>query len=118
MVKEMDGSSQDSLFTGKFSLKIELPLKGLSEAKYHMTEIILNDKSGCTYEKWKELGAYPLYQQEDVPYLNQVSACNIYRQEIYPISGSFQYVRELKPYEVRYMVMNQVDYDAADETRM
>lgn len=97
-------------FQKPHTLKVILPLTGLSEDKYQITETIVNKQYGSSFDKWIELGALPLTNENEVEYLKSVSLPKIHKKIVNIENNSLTITAKLMPHEVRLIEIKPVFY--------
>ncbi len=88
------------------TLKVILPLTNLSEPSYQLTETIVNNEYGSSFDKWLELGGIPLESRNDMEYLKSVSLPRIQKKILNSENNTLTITAELKPHEVRLIEIN------------
>lgn len=82
-------------------LKVVLPIINLLEKNYQLTETIVNQKYGSSFDKWIELGGLPLETSKDIEYLKAASIPKIQKKILCSEDNSITITAELMPHEVR-----------------
>lgn len=102
------GELFDMTFTNRYTpfpnpkiKKIILPLTGVDNREYTITENIINKDYGSAFDKWVELGAMPLETTEELEYLKAVSVPKITKRKITVDNNLLTLSVELQPHEVR-----------------
>ncbi|MGV8979604.1 GH39 family glycosyl hydrolase [Clostridium sp.] len=83
------------------TLKVVLPIINLDQRNYQLTETIINQKYGSSFDKWIELGGLPLETAKDVEYLKAASIPKIQKKILCSEENSLIITAELMPHEVR-----------------
>lgn len=83
------------------TLKVVLPIINLFEKNYQLTETIVNQKYGSSFDKWIELGGIPLETEKDVEYLKAASIPKIQKKVLCTEDNTLTITAELMPHEVR-----------------
>lgn len=84
------------------ALQISLPLTGLKPGTYCLTERILNRQHGSAFDTWREMGGFPLTQQEETEYLRRICVPLHRRHTVTVSDGTFTLQRTMEPDEVYY----------------
>lgn len=84
------------------TLQISLPLTGLKPGTYCFTERILNRRHGSAFDTWRELGGFPLTQQDETEYLRRICVPLHRRHTVTVSDGTFTLRRTMEPDEVYY----------------
>lgn len=82
-------------------LKVVVPIINLLENNYQITETIVNQNYGSSFDKWVELGGLPLESKKDIEYLKSVSVPKIQKKILCIENNVLTITAELMPHEVR-----------------
>lgn len=85
--------TQDKLFN--------IPFTGLKDGNWLITETIINQKYGSSFDKWIECGAQPLETEADVEYLKSISVPHVIKRTTRVSDGNLLIQARLMPHEVR-----------------
>lgn len=96
------------VFENSGNLKIELELCGLDAGVYREESWTIDRTNGSTFDKWMEMGAPGVMTPEDIAYLND-SAQPLCRIRDTDTAGVMRIEAELKPHEVRLVVLKKRD---------
>lgn len=96
------------VFENSGNLKIELELCGLDAGVYREESWTIDRTNGSTFDKWMEMGAPGVMTPEDIAYLND-SAQPLCRIRDTDTAGVMRIEAELKPHEVRLIVLKKRD---------
>ena len=96
------------MFENSGNLKIELELCGLDAGVYREESWTIDRTNGSTFDKWMEMGAPGVMTPEDIAYLND-SAQPLCRIRDTDTAGVMRIEAELKPHEVRLIVLKKRD---------
>lgn len=103
-----NGELFDMTFTNRYTpfpnpvrKKFVLPLTGLPTEQYTITETILSQQHGSSFDKWVELGALPLEAPEEVEYLKALSLPGMKKRRLSAENGQLTISCTLEPHEVR-----------------
>ena len=92
-------------------LKVVLPIINLSEKNYQLTETIVNQRHGSSFDKWIELGGVPLETAKDVEYLKAASIPKIQKKVLCTEENTLTITAELMPHEVRLIEIKPIYRD-------
>lgn len=102
------GELFDLTFTNRYTpfenpvyKKFVIPLQGLPNKKYTVSETMLNRSHGSSFDKWIEFGAQPPQTQQEVDYLKSISLPMIKKRTIEIEDQYLTLFYELEPHEVR-----------------
>ena len=102
------GELFDMTFTNRYTpfintkvKKIIFTLCNLEFNKYMLKESIVNRTHGSCFDKWVDMGAYPLETPEEIQTLSNLSNLMIRKQNIETVEGRYIFSTELEPHEVR-----------------
>jgi len=104
------GEMFDMTFTNRYTpfpnaarQKFSLVLEGFTEQNYLLTETTLGQKHGSSFDKWLELGALPLQDQEELAYLQSASLPLVQKRVVSTKDGKMELSATLDPHEVRFI---------------
>ncbi len=102
------GELFDMTFTNRYTpfvnpkiKKFLLTLCNLEFDNYVLKETIVNRINGSCFDKWLDMGGYPLETSEEVEILNNLSSPMIKKQLIQTNENRYNFSVELQPHEVR-----------------
>lgn len=102
------GELFDMTFTNRYTPFVNTKIKkfiftlyNLEFNEYVLKESIVNKNYGSCFDKWLDMGAYPLENPEEIQILSNLSNPLIKKQSIKTIEGKFTLNTELEPHEVR-----------------
>ena len=81
--------------------KFTIPLTGLTDGPWTVTETIVNRESGSSFDNWVAFGALPLKTEREIDYLKSISLPKILKRQITVADHMFPITAELAPHEVR-----------------
>lgn len=81
--------------------KFIIPFTHIKSGNYIISETILNQENGSSFDKWVELGAMPIIEPKEYLYLRAVSVPKLYHKDVTVENDSLMLTRELMPHEVR-----------------
>ena len=90
------------------TLKVVLPIINLFEKNYQLTETIVNQKYGSSFDKWIELGGLPLETAKDIEYLKAASIPKIQKKILSNENSTLTITAELMPHEVRFIEIKPI----------
>lgn len=102
------GELFDMTFTNRYTpfvnekvKKIIFTLSNLDFKQYLIKETLVNRHYGSCFDKWLEMGAYPLESAKEVELLSNLSSPMIKKHLISPIENKYNFSFELEAHEVR-----------------
>ena len=102
------GELFDMTFTNRYTPFINTKIKkfvftlcNLEFNEYVLKESIVNRTYGSCFDKWVDMGAYPLETSEEIQILSNLSNPMIKKQPIEINEGKYNFSTELEPHEVR-----------------
>lgn len=102
------GELFDMTFTNRYTpflngkiKKFTIPLTGLTDGPWTVTETIVNRESGSSFDNWVAFGALPLKTEREIDYLKSISLPKILKRQITVADHMFPITAELAPHEVR-----------------
>ncbi|MDS0527037.1 helix-turn-helix domain-containing protein [Clostridium sp. SHJSY1] len=96
-------------FSNPHTMKVILPLTNITEGSYQLTETIVNERHGSSFDKWIELGGVDLETNEDIEYLKCASIPRIQKKTLFTEDNSLKIIAELKPHEVRLIEVKPIN---------
>lgn len=98
---DMTFTSRYTPFPNAVREKFSLVLEGFEGSAYLLTETVLGQKYGSSFDKWLELGALPLKDREELEYLQASSLPLIKKRHATPKDAKLEISFTLEPHEVR-----------------
>lgn len=98
-------------FVSPDSHEFDFALSHVTDGKYIMTEHIVNRDHGSAFDEWVRMGALPLTTEEEINTLKGHSLPKISKSNIEVTNNSINYYAELKPHEIRLVLIKKCNYD-------
>jgi len=85
----------------------DICLSGVADGPWQVREYILNREHGSAFDKWVEMGAQPVQNQEECGLLRSLSQPMLCRSILSAQGGEMHLGAELEPLEVRILLVRQ-----------
>jgi beta-xylosidase len=103
-------------FESPDSREFDFVLPHAANGKYTLTEHIVNREHGSAFDEWVRMGALPLSTEEEINTLKGHSLPKITKSNIEATDNSLNYYAELKPHEIRLILIKKCNFEAVPFT--
>jgi len=92
-------------FEEKPNLEISLSFTAADGDLYSLTETILNQKNGSSFDTWLRIDAMPLNTKDSTDFIASTTAPFIHSEKIQASHNTLSFQRTLAPLEIRFIVL-------------